>query len=62
METLEQSDYRRFVRTAAAEMRRVFASAEVFTVDFGSAWYVCRERGVCGNTFEVDAEGSALSG
>lgn len=42
LETLERSDYRRFIRTATAEMRRVFASVEVFPVDIGSAWYVCR--------------------
>jgi ubiquinone/menaquinone biosynthesis C-methylase UbiE len=42
LETLEGSDYRRFVRTAVAEMRRVFESVEVFLIDIGSAWYVCR--------------------
>ncbi len=42
METLEGSDYRRFVRNGTAEMRRMFSSVEVFTVDLGSAWYVCR--------------------
>ena len=42
LETLERSDYRRFIRTATAEMRRVFASVEVFPVNTGSAWYVCR--------------------
>jgi SAM-dependent methyltransferase len=45
LETLERSDYRRFIRTGAADMRRVFASVEVFMVDIGSAWYVCREPG-----------------
>jgi ubiquinone/menaquinone biosynthesis C-methylase UbiE len=42
LETLEGSDYRRFVRTGVAEMRRVFDSVEVFMIDIGSAWYVCR--------------------
>lgn len=42
IETLEGSDYRRFVRTAAAELRRVFAAVEVFPVNAGTAWYVCR--------------------
>jgi SAM-dependent methyltransferase len=42
LETLERSDYRRFIRIGAAEMRRVFASVEVLAVDIGSAWYVCR--------------------
>jgi ubiquinone/menaquinone biosynthesis C-methylase UbiE len=42
LETLEGSDYRRFVRTGAAEMRRVFDSVEVFMIGIGSAWYVCR--------------------
>ncbi len=42
METLEGSDYRRFVRTGAVGMRRVFDSVEVFMIDIGSAWYVCR--------------------
>ncbi len=42
IETLEGSDYRRFVRTGAAEMRRVFDSVEVFMIGTGTAWYVCR--------------------
>jgi len=42
IETLEGSDYRRFVRTGAREMRRVFGSVAVVPVDVGSAWYVCR--------------------
>jgi ubiquinone/menaquinone biosynthesis C-methylase UbiE len=42
IETLEGSDYRRFVRTGAAEMRRVFDSVDVFMIGIGSAWYVCR--------------------
>jgi SAM-dependent methyltransferase len=42
METLEGSDYRRFIRTGAAEMRRVFATVEVFMIGVGSAWYACR--------------------
>jgi SAM-dependent methyltransferase len=44
METLERSDYRRFIRTGGAEMRRVFASVEISLVGTGSAWYVCRAR------------------
>ena len=42
LETLERSDYRRFIRTGAGEMRHVFSSVEVIPVDVGSAWYVCR--------------------
>ena len=42
LETLERSDYRRFIRTAAAEMRRIFAAVDVVAVDTGTAWYVCR--------------------
>jgi SAM-dependent methyltransferase len=42
IETLERSDYRRFIRTGAREMRRVFGSVAVVRVDVGSAWYVCR--------------------
>jgi ubiquinone/menaquinone biosynthesis C-methylase UbiE len=42
LETLEGSDYRRFVRTGGTEMRRVFATVEVFMIGIGSAWYVCR--------------------
>jgi ubiquinone/menaquinone biosynthesis C-methylase UbiE len=42
LETLEGSDYRRFVRTGVAEMRRVFDSVETFMIGVGSAWYVCR--------------------
>jgi SAM-dependent methyltransferase len=45
LETLERSDYRRFIRTGAVEMRNVFASVAVITVDIGSAWYVCRAAG-----------------
>ncbi|OHD69848.1 MAG: hypothetical protein A2177_03960 [Spirochaetes bacterium RBG_13_68_11] len=45
LETLEQSDYRRFIRTGVREMQRAFASVEVFVVDIGSAWYVCWDRG-----------------
>jgi SAM-dependent methyltransferase len=41
-ETLEGSDYRRFVRTGVAEMRRVFDSVDVFMIGIGLAWYVCR--------------------
>ena len=44
-ETLEGSDYRRFVRTGVAEMRRVFDSVEVFMIGIGLAWYVCRGGG-----------------
>jgi SAM-dependent methyltransferase len=44
LETLERSDYRRFVRTGLREIRGVFASVEVVTVGIGSAWYVCRAR------------------
>jgi hypothetical protein len=44
LETLERSDYRRFVRTGAEGMRRIFSSVEVVPVDLGSAWYVCRGR------------------
>ena len=42
LETLERSDYRRFVRDGAAEMRLVFASVALIAVGPGSAWYVCR--------------------
>jgi len=42
LETLERSDYHRFVRTGLREMRGVFASVEVVAVATGSAWYVCR--------------------
>jgi ubiquinone/menaquinone biosynthesis C-methylase UbiE len=45
LETLERSDYHRFVRTGAAEMQRVFASVEVVPVGPDSAWYVCRAAG-----------------
>ncbi len=48
LETLERSDYRRFIRIAVQEMRRTFASVEVFPVDIGSAWYVCRGPGRAG--------------
>lgn len=61
LETLERSDYRRFVRTGATEMRRVFASVEVFAVDVGSAWYVCREPGRAGVQPSVLAGGSGLA-
>jgi len=44
LETLERSDFHRFVRTGLREMRGVFASVEVVTVATGSAWYVCRAR------------------
>lgn len=44
LETLERSDYHRFVRTGLREMRGVFASVEVASVAAGSAWYVCRAR------------------
>ena len=42
LEILERSDYRRFVREGAAEMRRVLGSVEVIPIGPGSAWYVCR--------------------
>jgi hypothetical protein len=44
LETLERSDYRRFIRTGTAEMQLAFDSVEVVLVDIGSAWYVCRGR------------------
>lgn len=44
LETLERSDYHRFVRTGLREMRGVFVSVEVVPVGTGSAWYVCRAR------------------
>ncbi len=48
METLERSDYHRFIRTGTAGMRRVFASVEVVPIGRGSAWYVCRAAGALG--------------
>ncbi len=45
LETLERSDYRRFVRDGAAGMRLVFGSVEVVPIGPGSAWYVCRAAG-----------------
>lgn len=44
LEALEGSDFRRFVRTATAELRAVFAVVEVVPVDTATAWYVCRGR------------------
>lgn len=44
LETLERSDYHRFVRTGLREMRSVFGSVEVIPIGPGSAWYVCRAR------------------
>lgn len=45
METLERSDYRRFVRRGTSEMQRAFVSVEVVPVGPNTAWYVCRAEG-----------------
>ena len=45
LETLERSDYHRFIRTGLQEMRDAFASVEVVPVGPSSAWYVCRGPG-----------------
>jgi thioester reductase-like protein len=39
---LERSDYRRFRRSGAGEMREFFAEVEVIVASPGFAWYLCR--------------------
>ena len=42
LEALERSDYRRFRRSVARELRESFAQVEVLLGPKGSAWYLCR--------------------
>jgi ubiquinone/menaquinone biosynthesis C-methylase UbiE len=42
LEALERSDYRRFRRSVAGELRESFARVEVLLGAKGSAWYLCR--------------------
>jgi len=42
LEALERSDYRRFRRSVAGELRESFAQVEVLPGAKGSAWYLCR--------------------
>jgi SAM-dependent methyltransferase len=44
LEALERSDYRRFRRSVAGELREFFVEVEVFRASKGSAWYLCRCR------------------